>query len=255
MQHGIDANVTHSSGPRPVVADPCDPAGGLELHSGQEPPDDSGPERTCAVTRQKHAPEALIRFVLSPQGEIVPDIRCKLPGRGVWILAHADIVGQALKRGSFARGFKTKVVPPAGLAQQVAALLEKDALQSLSIANKAGVVVTGFAKVEAACASEALAALVHAADGGADGIRKLGQALRRRRDNLPMPVEINIFNSLQLDLALGRTNVIHAAMKDKAASAAFLARARRLAIYRAPAVPETQDAYPPRKPATGGTDQ
>ena len=249
MQQCFDANVKIGSEPPPGIADPCDLADEPDLA------DDSGPVRTCAVTRQKHAPDALIRFVLSPQGEIVPDIRCKLPGRGVWILAHADLVGQALKRGSFARGFKTKAVPSAALPQQVDALLEKDALQSLSIANKAGVVVTGFAKVEAACASEALAALVHAADGGVDGIRKLGQALRRRRDNLPMPVEINIFNSLQLDLALGRTNVIHAAMKDKAASAAFLARARRLAIYRAPAVPETQDAYPPCKPATGGTDQ
>ena len=206
---------------------------------------EAGPERTCAVTRQKHGPDALIRFVMSPQGEVVPDIRCKLPGRGVWLLAHADIVGQAVKRGSFARGFKTKLAPAADLALLVDGLLEKDALQSLSLANKAGAVVSGFAKVEAALASEPLAALLHAAGGGADGQRKLAQALRRRRDNLPAPIDINIFSSLQLDLALGRTNVIHAAMKSKAASAAFLARAQRLAIYRtqsAPAAPNTAPA-------------
>ena len=249
MQQGLDPSLEARAQLPVAIADPRD------LDGDPDGDEDSGPVRTCAVTREKHAPEALVRFALSPQGEIVPDIRCKLPGRGVWILAQADIVAQALKRGSFARGFKTKVVPSAGLAQLVDALLEKDALQSLSIANKSGVVVTGFAKVEAAATGEALAALVHASDGGVDGIRKLAQALRRRRDNLPMPVEINIFDSLQLDLALGRTNVIHAALKDKAASAAFLARARRLAIYRAPAVPARQDPRPPRKPATGGTDQ
>lgn len=249
MQQGLDPGLEACAQLQVAVADPCDRAGEADWT------EESGPVRTCAVTREKHAPEALVRFVLSPQGEIVPDIRCRLPGRGVWILAHADIVAQALKRGSFARGFKAKVVPAANLAQQVDALLEKDALQSLSLANKAGVVVTGFAKAEAAATGEALAALVHASDGGIDGIRKLAQALRRRRDNLPMPVEINIFNSLQLDLALGRTNVIHAALKDKAASAAFLARARRLAIYRVPVVPARQESRPPRQPATGGTHQ
>ena len=191
-----------------------------------------GPERTCIVTREKHAPDAMIRFVLSPDGLVVPDIRCKLPGRGVWVTAKADQVAMAVKRGSFARGFKTKVALPDDLAGMLDRLLEADALQSLSFANKAAAIVTGFVKVSAALASENLLALLHAQDASPEGLRKLTQALRRHSETRRPLLEINIFTSEQMDLALGRTNVIHAAVKDTAAGAAFLVRAHRLARFR-----------------------
>jgi predicted RNA-binding protein YlxR (DUF448 family) len=199
-----------------------DPAGG-----------EAGSERTCIVTRETGAPQDMIRFVLGPRDAVVPDIRRKLPGRGVWVTASAARVAEAVRKHAFARGFKKKVVAPENLAAEVDVLLTKDCLQALSIANKAGLVVAGFGKVEDAIAGGALAGLIHAADGGADGVRKLGQCLRRRFGEGAETPRVDLFGSDQLDLALGRANVIHAALTSGAASDAFLRRCRKLALYRA----------------------
>jgi predicted RNA-binding protein YlxR (DUF448 family) len=206
-------------------------------------PDDAeaGPERTCIITRTKGAPQDMIRFVLGPGEAVVPDIRRKLPGRGVWVTASAVLVAEAVRKHAFARGFKKKVAAPENLAAEVEALLTKDCLQALSIANKAGTVAAGFGKVEEAIAGGAIAGLVHASDGGADGVRKLGQSLRRRFGDEDVRPRIVLFPSDQLDLALGRANVIHAALLSGAASDAFLARCRKLAMYRA----AEQDASAP----------
>lgn len=193
---------------------------------------ETGPLRTCIVTRAERPPEEMIRFVLGPDGIVVPDIRRRLPGRGVWTTATAKAVSEAAKRRAFERSFKVKAVAPEGLAAQIDGLLESDCLQSLALANKAGAVTTGFAKVESAIAEGKIAALVHATDGGADGKRKLGQVLRRRFGD-ETPPELETFDSRQMDLALGRTNVIHAALRPGPASAALTAKCRRLLGYRA----------------------
>ena len=190
-------------------------------------------ERTCVVTRVVRSPAEMLRFVLGPEGEVVPDLKRNLPGRGVWVTADAVTVAEAVKRQAFTRGFKTKAKASATLAQEVDGLLERQALQSLSIVNKAGLVVTGAAKVEKAIASGPIAAMVHATDGGPDGIRKIGQALTRQYGAEAGAIRrIILFASGQLDLALGRSNVIHAALKKGAASEAFLERCHRLALYR-----------------------
>jgi predicted RNA-binding protein YlxR (DUF448 family) len=189
-------------------------------------------ERMCIVTRERRAPEELIRFVLGPDGAVTPDIRAKLPGRGVWVTARAKLVEEAVRRRAFSRGFKGEAKAGATLPAEVDALLERDCLQSLSLANKAGAVLAGFTKVEAAIAAGKIALLLHASDAGADGIRKLAQALRRRF-GAKCPPQINLFAASQLDLALGRSNVIHAALTTDPASRGFLARCRRLAGYRA----------------------
>lgn len=194
---------------------------------------DGGNDRMCIVTRARRSPDEMIRFVADLGGEIVPDIKRKLPGRGVWVTAERDRVNEAVKRQAFARSLKCAVRVPADLAIQVDLLLERDALQSLAMVNKAGKIVAGAAKVLAEIESGPLAGLIEARDGGADGARKLHQALTRRfgeaSSNVP---RIELFESCQLDLALGRTNVIHAALKTGGASEAFLARCRRLAAYR-----------------------
>ncbi len=107
------------------------------------------PERMCIVTRERQAPENLIRFVAGPDGSVVPDIRAKLPGRGVWVTARTDVVTEAVRRQAFSRGLKVSAKAPATLPADVDALLERDCLQSLSFANKAGAVVAGFTKIEA----------------------------------------------------------------------------------------------------------
>jgi len=195
--------------------------------------EEAGPERTCVVTRARLSPDEMIRFVAGPAGDVVPDIRRRLPGRGVWVSADAATVRQAVKGGSFARGLKTAVKAPENLAGDVDALLERDALQSLAMANKAGLVVLGAAKVEAQIARGDVVGLLQARDGGPDGGRKMAQALRRSLGEAAETVPIvDLFQSSQLDLALGRSNVIHAALRRGAASLAFLARCGRLARYR-----------------------
>jgi predicted RNA-binding protein YlxR (DUF448 family) len=193
---------------------------------------EAGPERTCIVTRRVAAPDGMLRFVLGPDGTVVPDLRRKLPGRGVWVTLSAKTLAEAVKKKAFARGLKAAARIPETLVADVDRLLERDALQALSLANKAGLVLTGAAKVETAIGRGEVRALIHAADGGPDGARKLIQAVTRRNgDPHAVPV-IEDFASSQLDLALGRTNVIHAALVAGPASEGFIARCDRLATYR-----------------------
>ena len=193
--------------------------------------EERGPERTCIVTRGKHAPEAMIRFVVGPDETVVPDIRRRLPGRGVWVTGTDTMVAEAARKGAFARAFKAKVKVPPTLALDVEHLLRQDALQSLAMANKAGVVVAGFAKVEAAIGAGAVAVL-HALEAGGDGIRKIESVARRAGERSASPEAIKLFTLEQLELALGRTNVIHVALAAGPASQAFLTRCRRLMLYR-----------------------
>lgn len=190
-------------------------------------------ERTCVVTRRAGSPDELIRFVRAPDGAVTPDLRRKLPGRGVWVTARSKEVAEAVKKRAFTRGFKAESKAPADLAALVDGLLERDCLQALSLANKAGSVIAGFAKIEAAIAKGQVAAVLHARDGGADGVRKLGQALRRSG---AAAAQIILFDSSQLDLALGRTNVIHAALVKGPAIAGLLARCAKLEFYRSDAM-------------------
>ena len=195
--------------------------------------DEAGSERTCIVTGTKDAPEAMLRFVLGPDGSVIPDIRRKLPGRGVWTRLSFETVDRAASKQAFSRAFRAKAAAPASLAETVDSLLERDALQSLSIANKAGLLVAGAFKVDAAIESGGVAALIQASDGAPDGAAKRAQVVTAKLGPEAKTVaRVDLFTSRQLDLALGRANVIHAALKPGAASSAFLARAERLRRYR-----------------------
>ena len=216
--------------------DEAPPAGGspeAEDLSDAEAFPDRGPRRTCIVTRRVGAPDDFIRFVLSPDRVVTPDLRCRLPGRGAWVTAETAAVREAVKRKSFRRAFKSDVEVPPALAELVDGLMEKDALQALSLANKAGLVVAGSAKVEASAGPKVPSALVHASDGSPDGTRKVEASVRRRlgdaADAIP---RIRDFRSDQLDLALGRTNVVHAAVAGGTAGDGFVSRSRRLRRYR-----------------------
>jgi predicted RNA-binding protein YlxR (DUF448 family) len=189
-----------------------------------------GSERLCAATRAVKPVEELIRFVVGPDG-VVPDVKRKLPGRGLWITAGRATLEDAIARKVFARGFKRDVHVTPELANQTERLLVRSALDALAIAGKAGLVASGFAKVEAALARAEVVALLHASDGGADGVSKLRSALRHRPDGNTIAV-VNVFDSAQLDLALGRLNVVHAALLAGPASDTFLGRFRRLERFR-----------------------
>jgi predicted RNA-binding protein YlxR (DUF448 family) len=202
--------------------------------------DKSATLRMCAVSREQRPVDELIRFVVSPQGEVIPDIKRKLPGRGLWISASRQTVAEAVRRHQFSRGFKRDVRVAESLAADTDALLARSAIEALAITAKAGQVISGFSKVEAALAERktraTIAALVHASDGASDGIRKL-QALARQ--NAGINPELSEFpavialSSAELDLALGRSNVVHAALLAGPASRTFLSRSQTLVRYRA----------------------
>jgi predicted RNA-binding protein YlxR (DUF448 family) len=195
-----------------------------------------GSERFCVATGEVKPVEEMIRFVVGPNGEAVPDLKRRLPGRGIWITATRDALKTAIARKAFARGFKRDVRVSGDLLATTERLLEQAALDALAITHKAGKVAIGFAKAEAALAHDRVAALVHASQAAADGRRKLATALRRREDGGQVP-EIEAFTSMQLDLALGRSNVIHAALLAGPESDTFLARTARLDRFRAGPVP------------------
>jgi len=192
-----------------------------------------GTERTCALSRELRPVTELIRYVVDPQGEVVPDVKRKLPGRGIWITGSRAAIEDAVKRNVFARGFKRDVRVTRDLAAASEKLLERAALDALAIAAKAGQVVGGFAKVEAATGRDNVLALIHAADAASDGKRKLDAALHRSRGEKTREIAIvDLFTGAQLDLALNRPNVVHAALLAGPGSETFLARVARLARFR-----------------------
>lgn len=193
----------------------------------------AAPERMCVVTRETRPVAELIRFVVGPDGAVVPDVKRNLPGRGLWVTATRTTLDQAIKRKLFAKGFKRDVRSGPELADLTERLLEKSVLDALAIAGKAGEVVTGFTKVEAAIQQGGLVAVLHAADGSSDGARKIAAALNRNPDDdsPELPV-IRAFSGAQLDLALGRPNVIHAALLAGPASQGFLTRCLRYMRFR-----------------------
>lgn len=197
--------------------------------------DRSATVRMCAVTRQVRPIDELIRFVVSPKGEVVPDLKRKLPGRGLWISASRQAVAEAARRNQFSKGFKRELRVTPALAADTEALLVRGVIEALAMTAKAGQVVSGFSKVEGAIEQRQVQALIHASDGAADGIRKLDAQIRPNAEDhgesREIPV-VTVLTSEQLDLALGRSNVIHAALLAGPASKTFLSRSQILVRYR-----------------------
>lgn len=184
--------------------------------------------RMCALTRALRPRGELLRFVVSPDGDLVPDLKENLPGRGVWLSLSRESVAEAVKRKVFARALKDQVALPDNLADLISRLLLKDAMSCLSLASKAGQVVAGFEKTEATVVHGRAAVLIAASDGAEDGRRKLSGKLRAA-DQTGRLVEC--FASADLDLALGRTNVIHAAINPGGLARKFMACARRYELF------------------------
>lgn len=224
-------------------------------------------ERLCVSTRIVRPVDELIRFVESPDGILTPDLRRKLPGRGTWVTACRSAVVDAVKRKAFPRSLKAQVAIPPDLADQIERLLDRAALDMLGMANKAGLVVAGFAKVMERIEARRAAAIIQAPEGARDGSRKLASAVHRAYFDGTPPVFITNFASAHLDLALGRTNVIHAALGTGPATTGFLARVAAIAFWHDGALASAEDGGEPgsrpltadepsmrdARPATDGT--
>lgn len=190
-------------------------------------------DRTCIVTRDSAPPEALLRFVAAPDGTVVPDLKRRLPGRGCWVTARRDRVDQAVRRKLFPRALKAPVTAPEDLGAQVDALLARAALGALGLARKGAAVALGATKVEAAVRSGKARAVLHALEASDNGLRRIDQARRAvARQGGPIIPAFKLFSAAELGLALGGTNVIHAAVLDRDAGAAALKRVVRLDTYR-----------------------
>ena len=179
------------------------------------------PERTCILTRRKGTKDELIRLALSPDGEVAPDVRARAPGRGAWIgvtrveLDEANSKGKL--KGALQRAFKTNDVRvPADLGERIERALRQTLLDRLGMEARASNLVNGAERVETAARSGNVHMLIHAADAGEDGRKSLDQAWRvggGDREGVIFPEGRTI-----LSMALGRENVVHAALTDPAAA-------------------------------------
>jgi len=198
------------------------------------------PIRRCIATGVEVSKDRLIRFVVGPGGEAVPDLAGKLPGRGIWVSADRAALEKAAKKNLFARSAKQGVTVPDGLADTVEAGLARRVVDLISLARKAGDAVTGYEKVKAWVDSGRAAALIQAADGSERGRTKI---------NLP-PEDgptIGCLTSGELGLSFGRARAIHAALGGGGLTARIVEDARRLAGLRAsigaPAPERTKNSH------------
>lgn len=186
---------------------------------------EDGPERRCIVRGESGSIFGLIRFVVGPEGEVVPDLAERLPGRGMWLSSDRDSVRAAIKKRAFARVARAQVAVPDDLEGLLESLLARRAVDSLGLARKAGLAVTGFEKVKARLKQGPVAVLLHARDGSDQGLGKLRPMARGA------PVA-NVLSSEELGLAFGRDYVIHAALDAGGAADRFLRDTARLAGFR-----------------------
>ncbi len=193
----------------------------------------AGPERLCAVTRQTHDARELIRFVLSPDGIVVPDLDRSLPGRGVWVGCERNLLEKAILTQAFSKSLKTKADAPSDLADRVDSLILKRVAGTLSLANKAGLAIAGFEKVFSALDKGPVRAVLHGADAAVDGCSKIDRKYKaiQAAQNRPANI-VNVLTIAQMSLAIGRGSVVHAALIPGGLSDRFLEEAERLARYR-----------------------
>ena len=206
---------------------------GVDATNGEEDLHSAGPMRLCAVSRTPADRDDLIRFVAGPDGSIVPDLACRLPGRGVWVGGTRAVVEAAVRQKAFSRSLKQQIVVPEDLPARIDHLMARRLGEAVSIANKAGLLIAGFAKVDALITAGRAAVLIHAADGAGGGASKLDRKYKalvgaEQAEN----TVVNELTGPELDLAIGRSNVVHAAASEGGASRRILQEARRLRRYR-----------------------
>jgi predicted RNA-binding protein YlxR (DUF448 family) len=183
------------------------------------------PERRCLATGESGPTGGLIRFVLDPEGRVVPDLAERLPGRGVWLSARRELLDKAVKRNLFARGFRQAAKTPADLAEAIEAGLARRLIEAIGLSRKAGLATSGFDKVRARLRAGPVAALVEARDGSEQGRAKL----RPLAAGAPV---IDCLSAEELGLSFGREFVIHAVLDTGGAVDRVLREARRLGGFR-----------------------
>jgi len=189
------------------------------------------PLRRCIVSREVLDKRELIRFVLDPDGQVVPDLRNRLPGRGLWLKADLATLLAAIKTNAFAKAAKQSAKIPADLRERVAALLYQDVAGLLGLARKSSDLTTGFEKVERDLRANRVAVLIAAKDGAMDGRTKLAWLAGS-------DVEIwSPLTAVDLAAALGKETAVHVALKHSGIAERLHLACRRLAAFEAADAP------------------
>jgi predicted RNA-binding protein YlxR (DUF448 family)/ribosomal protein L30E len=189
--------------------------------------DETGPLRRCIATGAVRPKDELLRFVVAPDGRIVPDVAGRLPGRGLWLAAHRDIVAAAVAKRLFGRAARASVTVPGDLADQVEELLRRRCCDLIGLARRAGQAVAGFEKVRSALREGKVAVLIAASDGGESGRDKV----RAAGPGLPV---VEALTAEELGAAFGREHVVHAALAPGRLARELIGGAARLAGYLRP---------------------
>lgn len=192
-------------------------------HDGEISPSGKSPLRRCIVTRQVFDKRHLMRFVLDPDGQVVPDVKNRLPGRGLWVQADRAALLTAIKTNAFAKAARRQVKMPADLVERVTVLLQREVAELLGLARKSGDLTAGYDKVEQALRAKQVAVLVQASDGAEDGRSKLAR-LAGSGVEIWAPLTV-----AELAAALGRENPVHVALKSSGIAQRLSLACRRLA--------------------------
>ena len=180
--------------------------------------------RQCLLTGERLTKAQMIRFVVDPKGVIVADLKANLPGRGLWLTARRECLDEAAKKRCFARAAKSAVQVPETLGDDIERFLARNCLNLFGLAYKTGRLATGFERVLEWAETRPLAAVIEASDGQPDGRKKVLNRLAIQPDEV---LVIGCFARDELGLALGRENVVHAALET-----CSLARTTRIEIGR-----------------------
>lgn len=206
--------------PGPEARPPGEP-----MTRGGRDKDHDEPERRCIVTGERQPKAGLVRFGLGPDGQIVPDVLGRLPGRGIYVSADRATIEKAAAKGAFARAAKQAVVVPPTLADDVERLLARRVVELISLARKAGEAVAGFEKVKDWLSKERAAVLIQASDGSERGKTKLHPP--GGPDTF-----IGCLTAGELGLSFGREHAIHGALAAGGLTDRVVEEAARLAGLR-----------------------
>lgn len=209
---------------------------------------ETGPQRRCIVTGETHDRASLLRFVVGPDGAIVPDVDARLPGRGLWLLPRRDIVERAVTKRLFARAARRPVVIPPELADRCEALLARRCCDALGLARRAGLAVAGYERVAEAVRRGNAALLLFALDGAEAGRRRMAAGARAVASATALDAE-------ELSGVFGRERVAFVAVGAGPLCSRLLTELTRLAGFRPGAAIEgidTATAKPP--PQDDGTE-
>ncbi len=190
----------------------------------------TGPERRCIVTGRVLPKTSLIRFIVSPDGEVVADLAERLPGRGIWLSADRDVVNTAVAKRLFSKAARRAVTVPPDLVDRLEGLLADRGMTLLGLARRSGQAIAGYEKVRAEIQGGRAKVVIEAADAGADGVSKIrALALGLASGGKRRPEFVGCFDAHHLGAVFGRDAVVHAVLAPGALAESFVREAARYA--------------------------